>query len=501
MTKASRVVQGIFAAVFGLTFIAVFLRGAVKLHPLVPVLALAASLLLSFGLIKLYGFINVKTKKMNRRQINKVFFCISAAVLIFQIFYAITLKYPPISDLGYVDGAARAFSENWDKSVLYNHLDELHQNYFARYTNNQALLIILSLIYSACRRIFGTMPLIVPVLVNTAGLHISYILMYLISGKIFRDKCTPLFCAAVGAGFCVFYSYTSYFYTDSMSMPFAMGSIYFFLCGRESKNLKKKIPLILLSAFLLIAGFKIKGNIIILIPVFLLYLAVTLRKTNIKSHLQTACILVAGLILSSAVCSAFIGSFNIADEDELRENRFPPQHWIMMGLHDRGGYNDEDFLFTYNAGDYEQKKTADTLEIKRRISNYGITGMVKHIAKKVAYTWNDGGYFMWYYLQNSGTTNPIKRFVSKNLIYLFYCTFYQYMLMLMIVYSFVKGASKNRQGEEIFLKIVFCAVYFFFIIWETRSRYLTNFSPVYIILAVYSIKTIFNTIKLKSLKK
>lgn len=495
MERISKGVQGIFALIFGFTILSVIVRGYIKYPAWSITLIIICGFIFIAASVRLYGFMKEKTLGMTRKEINRIFFCLAGAVLIIQLISAFTLKFTPISDLGYVDRAARDFCQTWDKADLYGRLPERHNNYFARYTNNQALLVILSLVYSACEKISGNMPLIVPVLINTAGLHISYILMYFIAGKLFKDKFTPLFCAVAGAGFSVFYTYTPYFYTDSMSMPFAMGSIYLFLCGTENPKMKTKIPQLIFSGLLLIAGFKIKGNVIILLPAFLLYLAVTCTKMNRKAYLKTLCILLAGIIASSALCTGFIKSFDIADKSELEEIQFPPEHWVMMGLHDRGGFYSEDFWFTVNSGNYEQKKAADIKEIRKRVADYGIPGMIKHIAKKVSYTWGDGTYFIGYYLRHCEETNLFKNFVGKSDVFKFLCSVYQCMLLFMILFSFISGAMAEKQGKEIFLKIVICGVYFFFLIWETRSRYLVNFSPVFIITVAYSVKTIAAAVK------
>lgn len=61
----------------------------------------------------------------------------------------------------------------------------------------------------------------------------------------------------------------------------------------------------------------------------------------------------------SVLSGIVIGSFNIAEKEELEEIQFPPTHWIMMGLHGRGNYNSDDFWFTVNSGNYRTKKKAN----------------------------------------------------------------------------------------------------------------------------------------------
>lgn len=498
MQKLSKAVQGIFALIFGMTIIASVVRGYIKYPDGKLTLALVTGLIFTVGIVYLYGFLKEKAMRLTHKEINRIFFHIAGAVLILQIVSAFLLKFTPLSDLGYVDRAARDFCESWDKSDLYTHLPERHMDYFARYTNNQALLVILSLIYSACKNLFGSTPLIAPILVNTAGLHISFLLMYFIAGKIFKDKFTPLFCSILGAGFSVFYTYTPYFYTDSMSMPFSAGSIYLFLSAMERKSVKEKLPRLAFSGLLLAVGYKIKGSVIILIPVYLVYLAATCTKKNRGEYLKTVCILLAGITVSMPLCSSFIKSFDIASESELEEIKFPPEHWVMMGLHDRGGFYINDFWFTMESGNYQQKKEADADQIKNRIKDYGIAGMAKHIAKKVSYTWGDGTYFIGYYLKNAKESNAAKRFVAHSDCFKLYCTAYQTMLLIMILLSFINGAVSHNQGREIFVKILICGVFFFFIIWETRSRYLVNFTPFFIITAAYSIRSVSSYIRLKS---
>lgn len=493
MTKTSRIVQGIFAVIFGAAILSTIARGFIKYDPLSIILCIITGALFTGACIWFYNFLKKKTLGLTRRRIDHIFFCIAAAVLVLQVVSALLLKFQPVSDLKFVDTAARDFCQTWNKADLYKHLPERHMNYFARYTNNQAILIILSLVYSLCDKIFGSMPLLAPILINTVGLHISYVLIYFISKKIFKDKCTPLFCAIIGAGFSVFYTYTAYFYTDSMSMPFVMGAIYLFLCGIDGKMSWKKAIQLVCCGLLIAIGIKIKGSVVILIPAFLLYLIVTLSKENKLAYLKTVCILLCGVTVFTMTTSAFFNSFDTASQEELDEIKFPPHHWIMMGLHDRGGFYINDFWYTIKSGDYQQKKDADMRMIKKRISDYGALGMIKHLAKKISWTWGDGTYFIGYYLglrTKHGDTNAAKDFIVHDLRFKFICTVYQCMLMFMILHSFISGALSKEQTKAILFKIIICGVFFFFAIWETRSRYLVNFTPVFIITAAYSMRSI-----------
>ena len=297
MNKLCRAVQGGFAGVFALTILSVYIRGAKDYVPVWGELLLTAVV---FGLIFIlslfYSKLKTKMQFVSDSQADKIFFAIAGAMFIIQIVFAVVLHSAPRSDLGYVDTAARNYAESWDTSNLYDGLPKRHYNYFVRYTNNQALLIMLSIVYRVCYLVLGRMPVLAPVLLNTIGLNISVILMYYIAKKIFRNKTTSLFCGIMASGFSVFYTYTPFYYTDSISMPFVMGSILLFFYGIDSKRKSRSAIELIASGLLLIIGYKIKGSVIILIPVFLLYLIIFTKRFNIKKRLKQASLLITGCL-------------------------------------------------------------------------------------------------------------------------------------------------------------------------------------------------------------
>lgn len=183
MLRISKAVQGGFALIFLLVMISAVVRGFIKYSPAAIAFTVVCGMVFTAGVILIYGFLKKKTVRLTRKQIDKIFIVIAAAVLVLQLISAFYLKFTPVSDLGYVDRAARDFCLTWDKSDLYNNLPERHMDYFVRYPNNQALLVILSLVYSLCRNVSGVMPLAAPILLNTIGLNVSFIFLYLISKK------------------------------------------------------------------------------------------------------------------------------------------------------------------------------------------------------------------------------------------------------------------------------------------------------------------------------
>lgn len=500
MDKISRLVQGIFAGIFFLTIVAIIVRGCFRFNPLGIAVAVISGIAYTAFVVWFYGFLYKHLKNAEQKRLDRIFIVIALCVLALQIVFAICLKTKPVSDYGYIDNAARDFCKSWNSEDLYLHLPERHQNYFARYPNNHAMLIMVSIIYFFTDRLFGVTPTIAPIAVNVALLFLSYILMYLISKKLFADKVLALYTAIIGAGFSVFYTYTAYYYTDSFSMPFVLGSIYLFLIGFEGKNRKTIIICLSLSMLLLIWGYKLKGSAIILLPAILIYMIYFTKKYNLKRHLKQLGVMLIAFVVSVAMCGSFINAFNIATDEQEQQSQFPLIHWVMMGLHGNGGYYDKDFWYTEHSGNYKHKEQADIKRMEERIANYGVGGMLWHFAKKVTYTWGNGSYFISKYVRD-GDNNFLRYFVSKSIAFKWcFCT-YQFMLLIMILLSFIIGTIRKKSGKEILLKIIICGVFIFFLLWEARSRYLVNFSPLFIILAAFTTKELYFTTKRKILLK
>ena len=148
-------------------------------------------------------------------------------------------------------------------------------------------------------------------------------------------------------------------------------------------------------------GTAIKGSVIILLPAYAAYLLFTVSKKNFKKYAVNFLTILLAFAVSTASVNAFINSFDITSDEELETYKFPPHHWIMMGLYGKGTYNLDDFYYTQSSGNYEAKKEADIKLIKERLSRYGILGTIRHISIKTANTWGDGTYMIGYYLKNS----------------------------------------------------------------------------------------------------
>ena len=354
-----------------------------------PFIAQLAGLTAAAGLAIAYArYSQIKPpefiKKMSPRQLYLICAVIS---LVIQIIIVLSSDYIPRTDPLHMDKICRNFVNG--ETNLYKGLDLYHQHYLERYSNNWGIFLIQTLIYKASVFIFGDMKRILLSFANIAALQLSYFLTYKTSQLVFERKkqkillVLMLFCCPV------LYSFTCVFYTDTVSMPFVMLTIYFLIKAVKEKSRGRFLVYSLISALSAAVGYSIKGSAAVIAVAAIIYM---FFKTDFKrTAVFTVCVVLAFGGVSSAV-STIMYSTGAISEENVSEYGFPMTHWVMMGLKNRGGYDVEEFRFTYSISGKEEKKQANLEVIRERFDDYGASGLLKHLYKKLKYTWHTGTY-------------------------------------------------------------------------------------------------------------
>lgn len=174
------------------------------------------------------------------------------------------------------------------------------------------------------------------------------------------------------------------------------------------------------------------------------------------------------------------------------ETGIPSTHWIMMGLNNPGGYDDNDAHFSIGLKNDDKSnqeiKEANIQIIKERIQNYGFTGMIDHLKQKINYTWSDGTYYSIRKLireplmENNPYADYIIGHQNKYFIY------FSQISHITLIGSMLIGAFRLLRKKDLFesiLTITIIGVFLFLLLWETRSRYLVLYLPIFLALAAY----------------
>lgn len=460
-----------------------------------------AVLILSFAFI-LFAFIclsrflskpGISDKLSERKTNTKIIFICVGIMLAIQLVFMFCLEMNPVTDVSIIDSYAQRIVKNNSFDCIDS---DFNTHYIVRYQNNLVYLIINTLIY----KLTGTTSHLPLTVFGTLCINGAVLMTALTSRRVLGEK-KALFTLALCALFTPYYTYTAYFYTDSYSIPFVIGTVYAFVAAVQSKTRGKKLLLLLLSGALCFVGFKIKGSVIVLIPALLLYLII---KYGIKRAAKAGAAILLSFCVLFASFTVALKSSGIISEESSRRYQFPATHWVMMGLKDMGAFNEEDSDYSKSLSSKSERREENLKEIGKRISDMGAVGLAGHLGRKAVWTYMDGTYYIANYLSHNKHRTLLHEFVLYDGKFRFaffaYSFGYQMFLMFMIAYSSLRARRKGKAGLTLLFRIAVFGMVVFFIIWETNARYPFNFTPLYMLLATEGTFGLSERLKKKAFK-
>ena len=419
---------------------------------------------------------------------------VCAFMFALQLAFGYLLASKPVTDVNIVNGFAASFAENGNFDLIKS---DYMDHYMIKYQNNFAYLFILSSLYRISYLLTGSISVYLPIILNTFAINLSVVLTVFLSRRLFGDR-KALFTLFLCLIFAPFYTYTAYYYTDSLSMPFLIGSLYLFVYAFDCRKKSKKYLLTALCGGLLFLSFKLKGSIIILLVAMLIYIVL---KLSLKRAAALALSLVMGFMM---VCTMYTTAFNragIVPFEMSEKYQYPYTHWLMIGLKGNGNYNKQDSRYTHSFSNKELKTIANIDKIKNRVDEFGVKGMIKHLAKKAIWTWKDGTYYISHHIENPLHKNILHDYILINgpnsFIFFAYSCAFQLFLILMMTISAFKAIKNPKLNFMTLLRLIVFGAFLFFLVWETRSRYLYNMTPLFIILSIDGLSYFCNGIRKK----
>ena len=417
-----------------------------------------------------FKWLSKKLDKLSNKKIKIMAIILSIIFFIGLLLVGIFLPISSVTDLSHI-------IEYVNRMISENNLT-ITGAYFSKYTN-QIPLLIFTYGFTKIGSIFGTTNvLLIGTIFNALFIAITGYFIYLIGKELHSPK-TGLLSLIFMMINPIFYLYTSYFYTDTLCMPFAVIGLYLIIkCFKTDKPLNK-ILLGILSGFFFFVGLKVRIVVAILLIAVLAYILINPKVLHkLKIYLALFIGLFIGVIGFKIIYNYF--------EIDLDENAaFPITHWIMMGLNEEhtGGYNSIDHDLTYNEPTYEAKKEANIEEIKARISDLGPIGLIKLEGMKIARTFSSGNYGVYAKLNNTadgtglyeylggyGNTNILMKYSLQILK-----TYISFMILLGAYPIFRKKEIEYKEDTIIYIAL-FGAI-LFYIIWESAQRYSLSFLP------------------------
>ena len=167
-----------------------------------------------------------------------------------------------------------------------------------------------------------------------------------------------------------------------------------------------------------------------------------------------------------------------------------------------GAFDSGEWQFTLNLPDYNTRKKENIKVIKSRLSQYKTQGYIKFLNNKVKQqTWGSGTYDFENILSSYQVDNNIAhQFLLSNgryynVVY-YYCQIFHFTMLFCILASILYSIKIREKIETLNIaRLSMFGLLLFLLIWETRSRYMLNYIPVYLLIMVSGVISLSNNSK------
>ena len=305
-------------------------------------------------------------------------------------------------------------------------------------------------------------------------------------------------------------------YSDTLSMPFAIGAIFLYLKSINAEKNKKfgyaiAIGVVAQIGFLLKPSSLIPVIAILIIQVLMDFRLFRSRGKSYKKPIYRSkyialCIII-GMSITSVLWTSFIHAQNTFPF--VPGVSFPAEHWIKMGMQmqpvgDRfsyGAYNADDFFFTASFLTTGEKRAADREVIRERLADFGPMGYIHFLINKARWITCDGT-FHWGEFASGDFENITERQLHfRNLMFprgADYSTFAHFAqgVWLFIWFWYFLFIFIKKNTSCVFTNMCICALtglVLFILLTEGRSRYLINHLPYFAIISSLCFVSVFQT--------
>ncbi len=462
----------VFYIIMAIVFIYLFIQvifhnhiGIVQIHPFLLIISMIGYFSFFYFL---YRFLQKRVKR------DKIFSAICFFILfIIQLLFAYFFAVRPSWDFGCVHFGAM-------DHVL--KVQSIYQNqYFYQYGNNIPITMLFIFLYKLVHFFGFSQFLFFGIGFNILCIDIALFYMYRFICEYFSKEQSRIF-LILTLSFTPFITYAPIFYTDTISLPFAVGGIYYLF---HYFNTSHELRFLMISGLLLGVGCCLKFSLFVIVIAICIYLFFQQEIKSPKRVFKIVTVLFVMIFLPIVLLNVFITVRFDSKQQELYA--FPLTHWIMMGLKGVGGYNDQDVNFTLSYKGKEKREEANIQEIQNRLKKMmKEKKLLSFYTQKAIYTWGDGTYFAPAKLEREPLYSyKIKDYFlysnhGKNKFYHAVAQTQHIFMLLFIILGLIFSSylDKRQRDLQILLNIIIFGAFLFLLLWEARSRYLVNFIPI-----------------------
>ena len=378
-----------------------------------------------------------------------------------------------------------------DLEEIYNRAIELAENGRLVYSeqlgyvfNNVPLMMFLSYFFKLAKILGITNYYLVGGVVNACMIQLAIYFTYRLA-EITLDRKQAYFILL----FCmlnpVLYVYVSYYYTDTICIPFLMGGLYFFFKGKGG-GIKGFIYEGISGVCLLIGG-TIRATVLIAGVAIIIYTVVSSKKVKWKKSMME--ILIAGFAFIAAG-ELFQVIYEKQIPAEVQQGALPATHFIMMGTHNDGEFSEEDFVYTISFPTKEEKASAAMQKIKENLRELGPRGFLRLQENKLIGVWAIGTKGYRQYMKETVKDSFLFPWLAggKSGWFQQYCQFYNFLLFALLLVQTVCMWNVDKWNICHCCMIVLVGVGLLYIFWENHQRHTICFMLILGILSSHSLQ-------------
>lgn len=453
-----------------------------------PIVIIVGTITLIMVLITIKKLIN----KLNKKQIKILAIVITILFFIGLCIFGNILTSVPTYDLSRVINEVNNMLDNSGKFTP--------DGYLAKYTHQIPVAIMIYGIYKLGLFLKISVQNLntFAIIVNSMFITISAYFTYLSVKKVSNEKnglLTLIFFVLNP----IFYMYSSYYYTDTMCIPFASIGIYLYICSTKNENKKIQILELLLSGLLIAIGCKIRVvAAIVLIAMILVNILQKQKAKQIATKIGFLCIgFIIGIIGFKLITIPF-------DTITDKKYRVPGTQYLAYGLNkdSDGKFNgiDHDHIQSYNT--YEEKVNENIKMIFERIKKLGPSGLLELWSQKLAVTWSNGSYDSLGKYRNVEDVNFSYSYFAGNrrIFFLYILQIFKVTSMILLLFATIYELKNKKENKYDFILIAIFGGFLFYIFWEALMRYSLSFLPWIILTIPVGIKFVEKILNIKEIK-
>ncbi len=444
-----------------------------KQNPVILIIGSSGCILFFFSIKKYVNKINSKYSNIIAIGICLLFFIVLSVV-------GTNMLSIPKTDLNHIIQEVETMLQNGGKFE--------NEVYFAMYPNQTPLTI---LIFYICRfgkylgfnniKAFATV-------FNALFITITAFFTYL-TVKQMKDYKYGLLTLLFFVLNPIFYLYVSYFYTDTICLPFTAIAIFLYVISTKIESNKKSFILLIISGAVFALGYKIR--VIVAISFIGIIASFIINNKINKKILTKMGILFVGFIVGILIYKLIEMPFNVIQN---KEYEFPMTHWVMMGLNVKksGGWSSKDYNYTKKIIGYENKKEANINKIKNRVSKMNLKKFVLLINCKIWKNWSNGDYEYLPKMENVEKITDIYEYISgnKKIFTVYLCQIFKISIMTVLLISILNRIKSDKYNKDEFVFISILGAFLFYLVWEVRQRYSLSFLPLIMLTFPIGIETL-----------